>query len=129
MKLEGFFDEHLSPRIEVPFLGESEQRDIPVVVDTGFNGEFMLPRTLLEELGFRYSMKSEAELADGSIVETTLYSGKIRWFGEERLVQVVATGSEDGLMGTEMLFGVTLFMDLDEDRVILEHKADSVEGI
>ncbi len=122
MKLEGFFDEHLSPRLEVLFLGEAQQRVISVVVDTGFNGEFMLPKALLEELGFRYSMESEAELADGSVVETTLYSGKIRWFGEERTVQVVATGSEEGLMGTEMLFGVTLFMDLDEDRVILERK-------
>jgi len=29
---------------------------------------------------------------------------------------------EDGLLGTAMLFGVTLFMDLDEERVVLEKK-------
>ncbi len=129
MKLEGYFDEHLSPRIEITLRGRSKRRRVWVVVDTGFNGELLLPRSLLEDLGFRYSMTSEAELADGSIVETTLYSGTIRWFGEERTVQVVASESEDGLLGTEMLFGVTLFMDLDEDRVILERKEDSSQRV
>ncbi|MBI2676048.1 MAG: clan AA aspartic protease [Candidatus Aenigmarchaeota archaeon] len=118
MKIEGSFDESFSPHIEIPISGKK----ISVVVDTGFNGELMLPRLMLEGLGFKYSMKSEAELADGSIVETTIYSGKISWFGRERIVQAVATESEDGLMGTEMLFGLTLFMDLDENRVVLENK-------
>ena len=124
MKIEGAFDEELAPRIALSIAGER----VSLVVDTGFNGELMLPRRLLEELGFVYSMESEAELADGSLVETTLYSGKITWFGEERLVQVVATDSEDGLLGTAMLFGVTLFMDLDEDRVVLEKKAEAERG-
>lgn len=86
----------------------------------------MLPRRLLRELGFTYSMKSEAELADGSIVETTICRGKIDWFGRERTVQAVVTESEDGLMGTVMLLGLTLFMDLDENKVLLESK--STEG-
>jgi len=118
MKIEGYFDEFLSPRIGIPTSGKI----ISVVVDTGFNGELMLPRTVLQQLGFEYSMKSEAELADGSIVESTIYHGKIDWFGKERTVQAVVTESEDGLMGTEMLFGLTLFMDLDERRVVLEGK-------
>lgn len=122
MKIEGHFDEFLSPRIEVPISGKKVS-----VVDTGFNGELMLPRAMLEELDFEYSMKSEAELADGSIVETTIYRGTINWLGEERTVQAVVTESEDGLVGTGMLFGLTLFMDLDEDQVLLESKSRSRE--
>jgi len=121
MKIEGYFDESLSPRIDIRISG----RKISLVVDTGFNGELMLPRKWLKKLGFAYSMKSEAELADGSIVETTIYRGKIRWLGKERTVQAVVTESEDSLMGTEMLFGVTLFMDLDENKVVLEQKIPS----
>lgn len=80
MKIVGSFDEFLSPRIEIRIA----KKKISLVVDTGFNGELMLPQTMLKDFGFTYSMKSEAELADGSIVETTIYSGKIKWFGKER---------------------------------------------
>lgn len=31
---------------------------------------------------------------------------------------------EDGLIGTEMLFGLTLFIDIDENQVVLESKAN-----
>ncbi|MCI2436857.1 hypothetical protein LM603_06270 [Candidatus Acetothermia bacterium] len=50
----------------------------------------MLPRSMLEDLDFTYGMKSEAELADGSIVETTIYSGKIKWFGKRRTAQTTS---------------------------------------
>lgn len=119
MKIEGSFDESLTPRIELV----SSRRKLSVVVDTGFNGELMLPQRLLRRLGFEFSMKSEAELADGSIVETTIYRGRIDWFGKEQTIQAVATDSEDTLLGTGMLFGLTLFMDLDENKVVLERKS------
>jgi len=112
------FDESLSPRIKLSLAG----KNISVVVDTGFNGELMLPEQLLETLCFRQTMKSEAELADGSVVETALYGGKVMWFGRQRSVQVIATESDDGLLGTEMFFGITLFMDLDKGKVVLEKK-------
>jgi len=121
MKNEGYFDESLTPRIEIPIAGKK----VDLVVDTGFNGELMLPGSVLRPLGFSFSMKSEAELADGSVVETTIYRGKIGWFGKERTVQAVATESEDGLIGTEMLFGVTLFMDLDGGQVVVESKENT----
>ncbi len=118
MSVAGSFGEDLAPRIELRIAEYS----LSLVIDTGFNGELMLPRRLLAPLGFAYSMASEAELADGSLVETSLYTGRIPWFGAERTVQAIATDSEDALLGTAMLFGVTLVMDVDEDRVELERK-------
>jgi clan AA aspartic protease len=118
MKIEGSFDGSLTPRIVLPIA----DNPVSIVVDTGFNGELMLPRALINRLEFQFGMKSEAELADGSVVETSIYRGKILWFGKERTVQAVATDSEDALLGTEMLFGVTLFMDLDANQVTLEQK-------
>jgi len=73
MRIEGFFDGELAPKLDIT----AREKTFGVVIDTGFNGELMLPQKLIDELGFHYSMKSEAELADGSIIETTLYSGKI----------------------------------------------------
>lgn len=124
MRIEGSFDEELAPRVEIPMAGCA----VSLVVDTGFNGELMLPRHRLEQLGFVYTMESEAELADGSLVETSLYTGRITWFGAERIVQAIATNSEDGLLGTATLFGITLFMDLDEDKVELEQKKVAEEA-
>lgn len=118
MRIEGSFDEELAPHVEIRMVSGA----VSLVVDTGFNGELMLPRHRLEELGFVYTMESEAELANGSLVETSLYTGRISWFGTGRIVQAIATDSEDGLLGTAMLFGTTLFMDLDEDKVKLEQK-------
>jgi len=123
MKIEGSFDDYLSPRIEIP----AADRKISVIVDTGFNGELLLPLPILEEFSFKFSMKSEAELADGSIVESSIYMGKINWFGREKIVRAIATKSDDGVLGTEMLHSLTLFMDLDEDRVVLESKKVSYE--
>lgn len=114
----GVFDEELAPRIQIA----SASTRFSVVVDTGFNGELMLPRAVLHECGFVYSMKSEAELADGTVVEATLYSGVIHWFGEARSVQAMLTDSKSALLGTEMFFGLTVLLDLDEKKVVLEKK-------
>ncbi len=49
---------------------------------------------------------------------------RIHWFEEERALQAIVTEAEDGLIGTEMLFGLTLFIDIDENQVVLESKAN-----
>lgn len=117
MKLVGSVDSQFSPRIEIP-IGDNP---VEFVVDTGFNGEFMLPANLVEALGFEFTMVIKAELADGSIVDTAVYSGIIEWFGSEREVEVMTSESSDALLGTEMLRDATLFLNLSQNIVELEH--------
>jgi len=93
---------------------------INVIIDTGFNGEFMLPVDLINDLGYEQTMMIKAELADGSIMDTLVYSANIDWFGTEKEVEVMGTESSDALLGTEMLRGTTLFLNLDENIVELE---------
>lgn len=112
MRIEGHFDANLAPRLEVSTVGG---RVLDLVLDTGFNGELMLPRVILRELGFPYRSRVRVELADG-------YEGTILWFGRERVVGIFATGSDEGLMGTQMLFGCRLEIDLDGDKVVLRQK-------
>ncbi len=47
MKLEGAFDAHLAPRLP---LTTAQRLPLDVVVDTGFNGELVLPRKLIRRL-------------------------------------------------------------------------------
>lgn len=119
MKIEGWFDPDLSPRIEITTL---QGKELNLVVDTGFNGQLCLPLSLLKEIGFEYVGPTEVELADGSVVETMIYEGVILWFGGERRVATHATSSEDGLLGTQMLFGTILELDIDENKVLFKSK-------
>jgi clan AA aspartic protease len=119
MKLEGAFDAHLAPRLR---LDTAQRLTLDVVVDTGFNGELVLPRKLIRQLKWPLKGQVRVELADGSLVRTDVYEGRLLWFGQERVVTVYATASEDGLLGTQMLMGCTLFLDPDENKVILTRK-------
>jgi clan AA aspartic protease len=119
MKLEGAFDAHLTPRLR---LTTAQRLILDVVVDTGFNGELVLPRKLIRRLKWPLKGQGRVELADGSLVHTDVYEGRILWFGQECVVTVYATASEDGLLGTQMLMRCTLFLDPDENKVILTRK-------
>jgi len=119
MKLEGVFDAHLAPRLRLTTV---QQQLLDVVVDTGFNGELVLPRKLIQALKWPLKGQVRVELADGSLVSTDVYEGRVLWFGQERVVTVYATASKDGLLGTQMLMGCTLFLDPDENKVILTRK-------
>jgi len=119
MKLEGAFDENRSPRLLIPM---PSGEPLHLVVDTGFNGELCLPHALLKRYGFRRRGTRLVELADGSRVASTLYEGEIFWFGRNQIVAALATRSPEGLLGTEMLHGVRLEMDLDENWVRLIKK-------
>jgi clan AA aspartic protease len=119
MKLEGAFDAHLAPHLR---LDTAQRLTLDVVVDTGFNGELVLPHKLIRRLKWPLKGQVRVELADGSLVRTDVYEGRLLWFGQERVVTVYATASEDGLLGTQMLMGCTLFLDPDENKVILTRK-------
>jgi clan AA aspartic protease len=119
MKLEGVFDAYLAPRLQP---ATARQWPLDVVVDTGFNGELVLPRKLIRRLRWPLKGQVRVELADGSLVRTDVYEGRILWFGQERVVAVYATASKDGLLGTQMLKGCTLFLDPDENKVVLTRK-------
>jgi clan AA aspartic protease len=119
MRIEGRFDANLAPRLEVSAVGG---KVLELVLDTGFNGELMLPRKILKELGSPYRSRVRVELADGSIVHADVYEGTILWFGQERVVGIFATESDEGLLGTQMLFGCRLEVDIDKDQVVLRQK-------
>ncbi len=119
MKLEGTFDANRSPHLQIPM---PQGTFLDVVVDTGFNGKLCLPRALLKSYGFRWRGTRLVELADGARVVSQLYEGEILWFGREQTVTALATRSSEGLLGTEMLQGVRLEVDLDENWVRLTKK-------
>lgn len=119
MRLQGWVDRDLCPHIRVQ---TPAGRSLDLVVDTGFNGELVLPLGLLRQLHFRSLGWTLVELADGSNVATPLYEGRILWFSEPKRVKIHATRSRDALLGTRMLVGYRLKVDIEEGRVVIEQK-------
>lgn len=59
-------------------------------IDTGFTGDLVVPRPLLIALGAQPTSTATGILADGSQVVLDRYSCLIDWFGQMRLIEVIA---------------------------------------
>ncbi len=95
-------------------LGASVQEGIEIeaVVDTGFDGELMLPRGMIRRLSYPYEGFTRGTLADGSAVRFDYHEGRVLWHGEERAVVVLAAGEAgDPLVGMALLRGSRLTID------------------
>lgn len=82
--------------------------DVEAWIDTGFNGDLVLPRQQIENLSLRQSGTVQAVLADGSQVALNTYSCLIDWFGIERHLEVVANDGQYPLLGVGLLLGLDL---------------------
>ncbi|MGH2585158.1 MAG: clan AA aspartic protease [Dehalococcoidia bacterium] len=86
-----------------------DQPDLPglsieCVVDTGFTGFLTLPPAAVARLELPFFSTIAADLADGSTVYVAVHIATIDWDGEERDVEVLATGARP-LLGTLLLDG------------------------
>jgi clan AA aspartic protease len=82
-------------------------------VDTGFVGFLTLPPSAIQAMNLPFVRRIPANLADDSTIHVSVHSLTIEWSGEEREVEVLATGSRP-LLGTLLLDGFELlaqFMD------------------
>jgi clan AA aspartic protease len=79
--------------------------EIQVWIDTGFNGDLVLPQQQIEGLTMPLSGTVKAILADGSEVTLKRYVCLIDRFGEERDLEVVANEGEYPLLGVGLLLG------------------------
>jgi clan AA aspartic protease len=119
-RMQGWWAPHLSPHLEV-YTPTGESLDL--VVDSGFNGEIVLPKSLIRKPRLTRYSSMFSELADGSMIRTKTYIGAILWFGQRKQVLVQATKSNEGLLGTQLFKGCVVEMDPDEDRVVFRKKS------
>ncbi|MBW4672356.1 MAG: clan AA aspartic protease [Cyanomargarita calcarea GSE-NOS-MK-12-04C] len=75
---------------------------IEFVIDTGFTEFLSLPAEAVTLLGFPFVYDMYANLADNSNVILPVHEATIIWNGEEREVNVLATGRRP-LLGTALL--------------------------
>lgn len=95
------------------------REEIPVWIDTAFNGGLVIPIALIAELGLRKESSAEAVLADGSTVALETYACFFDWFGESYETQIIASDGKLPLLGTMLLAGHRLVIDYQERTVEL----------
>lgn len=94
--------------------------DIQVWIDTGFNGDLVLPQQRISDLELPPSGTLKAILADGSEIALQRYTCLIDWFGVERELEVVANDGEYPLLGVGLLAGYDLHISYRSGNITIE---------
>ncbi len=101
----------LRPTIEVALQNQAGQmRTVEVTVDTGYNGEILLPPDIIQSLALASAGETPAVLADGTIVLLPMYEGYVRWKGILRRATIDEADS-DPLVGMAFLKGHRLTVE------------------
>lgn len=87
-------------------------------LDTGYNGELLLPPDVIRSLGLSQAGSSPAVLADGTIVQLPMYAGHVRWAGGSRRITVDEADS-DPLVGIAILKNHRIMIDCIPDGQVI----------
>jgi clan AA aspartic protease len=94
--------------LKLVIIGDRSQKiAVDAVVDTGFNGDLILPIEMVLELELIPQGYQKATLGDGTISQFRVYSGTVIWDGSRKLVEVNAATS-GVLIGMGLLEGYKL---------------------
>lgn len=89
--------------IQIAVLSDNKQiKSVRAVIDTGYTGDLMLPRAIVNELGLTIRGIQDAILGDGSFTMFEMYAGSVIWDGQARRVEVNASETES-LVGMGLL--------------------------
>lgn len=113
MFLQGLINENLEPLVENIFLiGKQENIPLEVILDTGFNGMFCMPRKLTPSCELSSLGLEAFELADGTLVEEELYVGRILLNDRAYFVELTLTDADQALLGMQLLLDKIAVFDL-----------------
>lgn len=94
--------------------------NVQVWIDTGFNGNLVLPQQQIDDPELPESGTVKAILADGSEVTLQRYVCRVVWFGEQRELEVVANQGEYPLLGVGLLLGHDLHISYRSGKITIE---------
>ncbi|SRR6266581_306386 len=120
MVLNGYIDERNQLWVRVTVAGQTGQKEIQALVDTGFTGELQLPLIVAVPLGLRLSGVGTFELADGSTSQEMLFAASIQWGTTLRSATVVVANTDTPLMGGGLLHGYVLLVDFEKKLLTIK---------
>ena len=117
--LQGRVTRHGEPVVSIQRILRPRPTRFPAVVDTGFNGYLSVPKRLLVQGGWQAIGTEKFEIATGAIVEQEIYLGEAIFDGTRGPVYPVATDAQDILIGTKLLRGKVLMVNVKMRRVTI----------
>ncbi len=88
----------------LPFLTFSiNSIEVEAIIDTGFSGTAMIPRTLVEKLKLPGVAFTEYIAADGEIAYSEVFEAEVGWLGQKQRLAIITSDSDLALVGMELL--------------------------
>ncbi len=105
--VKGRVTEELEPVVAVRFV---TGREAECLVDTGFTGALVLPKSLIDKLEFPvFGHEDNLQMVGGAMTSADLALAQIEWLGEVRSVVVIV--KDDFLLGAQLLADAHLDID------------------
>ncbi len=101
--IRGNLNERLEPLVVVEIAdGDERYQPVEALLDTGFSGHLTLPPDTVERLGLKRVDRIPMTMANGQDIQVSVHEGRVKWFGQPRIVKVVAADGPP-LLGMSML--------------------------
>lgn len=89
-------------------------------IDTGFNGDLVIPQRRIDDLKLPQSGTVKAILADGSEVTLLTHTCFMNWFGATRQLEVIANDGDYALLGVGLLLGRDLHIGYRSGKITID---------
>jgi len=119
MILVGRIDEKNQLWVLITVGGLHSKQTIEALIDTGFNGELLLPLQIAIPLGLQLAGAAPYSLADGSISQQMLFTANIDWGTKKRTATVNVVNSDIALIGGGLLHGYILLVDFQKKQLVI----------
>jgi clan AA aspartic protease len=114
--IKGNINKLYEAEISIEFPDKSHE--IIVLIDTGFNGDLVLPLRIIDKLNLKSLYRMEVALVGETTKEVDFFRGQIKWLNDEILtVDVIADDSF--LIGTNLLRHGKLWIDYQSNEVLI----------
>jgi len=105
---KGVVNENLEAVLSIEL---ADGASIDCVLDTGFNGNLILPKNFVQAHSQAIPISVQVKLAEGKIAEVGMTTIEIKWLGSEFPVNILVSETDESLIGTELLIGSVLEID------------------
>jgi clan AA aspartic protease len=94
MTMFGRVNQNRAAILKLVIIGEDDLKiAVDAIIDTGFNGDLILPPEAISGLGIKLQGYQKAVLGDGTTSQFQVYAATVIWDGSRRLVEVNAATS------------------------------------
>jgi clan AA aspartic protease len=118
MTMFGQVNQNREAILQLVIIGEENNKiAVDAVIDTGFNGDLILPLAAISELGLKLQGYQKAVLGDGTTSQFQVYAATVIWDGLRKLVEVNAASS-GVLIGMGLLDGYKLEVNTTPNGIV-----------